>query len=198
MTEGKRPTLCVIAGPNGSGKTSATNQLLANEWAEGALYINPDNIAQEQFGDWNSTEAVLQAAKLATELRYKCLQEKKDFVFETVFSSEEKLEFLKQAHDEGFFIRFFYVCTNSPEINILRIAQRYLNGGHEVPMSKVISRYYKSIENASIAIDFVDRAYIYDNSIENKIPQLLCRTMEGKIVKQYVESIPDWAKQLLP
>ncbi len=40
MTEGKRPTLCVIAGPNGSGKTSATNQLLANEWAEGALYIN--------------------------------------------------------------------------------------------------------------------------------------------------------------
>ena len=197
MSNSKRPTLCVVAGPNGAGKTSTTIQLLANEWTEDALYINPDNIAQEQFGDWNSTEAVLQAAKLATELRYRCLKDRKDFVFETVFSSEEKLDFLKKAHDEGFFIRFFFVCTNSPEINILRIAKRYLNGGHEVPMSKVFSRYYKSIENASVAVEFVDRAYVYDNSIEDHTPQLLYRTVNGKIEKQYVSSIPEWARQLV-
>lgn len=197
MNDIKRPTLCVVAGPNGSGKTSTTLQLLANEWAEDSLYINPDNIAQEQFGNWNSDKAVMEAAKVATELRYKCLSEKKDFVFETVFSSDEKLDFLKKAHQEGFFIRFFFVCTNSPEINILRIAKRYLNGGHEVPMSKVFSRYYKSIENASLAVEFVDRAYIYDNSIEDHIPQLLYRTMNGKIVKRYTESVPEWAKQII-
>ena len=45
----KRPTLCIVAGPNGSGKTSATIQLLHNEWAENSIYINPDNIAQEQM-----------------------------------------------------------------------------------------------------------------------------------------------------
>ena len=50
----KNPTLCIVAGPNGSGKTSTTVQLLHNEWAENSLYINPDNIAQEQYGDWNS------------------------------------------------------------------------------------------------------------------------------------------------
>lgn len=197
MNDIKRPTLCVVAGPNGSGKTSTTLQLLANEWAEDSLYINPDNIAQEQFGNWNSDKAVMEAAKVATELRYKCLSEKKDFVFETVFSSDEKLDFLRKAHQEGFFIRFFFVCTNSPEINILRIAKRYLNGGHEVPMSKVFSRYYKSIENASLAVEFVDRAYIYDNSIEDHIPQLLYRTMNGKIVKRYTESVPEWAKQII-
>lgn len=197
MNDIKRPTLCVVAGPNGSGKTSTTLQLLANEWAEDSLYINPDNIAQEQFGNWNSDKAVMEAAKVATELRYKCLSEKKDFVFETVFSSDEKLDFLRKAHQEGFFIRFFFVCTNSPEINILRIAKRYLNGGHEVPMSKVFSRYYKSIENASLAVEFVDRAYVYDNSIEYHIPQLLYRTMNGKIVKRYTESVPDWAKQII-
>lgn len=49
----RKPTLCVVAGPNGSGKTSTTIQLLSNEWSEGSLYINPDNIAQELFGDWN-------------------------------------------------------------------------------------------------------------------------------------------------
>jgi predicted ABC-type ATPase len=54
---GRRATLCVVAGPNGSGKTTTTNQLLNNEWAADSLYDNPDNIAQETFGDWNSPEA---------------------------------------------------------------------------------------------------------------------------------------------
>lgn len=193
----RKPTLCVVAGPNGSGKTSTTIQLLSNEWSEGSLYINPDNIAQEQFGDWNSPDAVLKAAQYSTKLRYKCLEEQRDFVFETVFSSDEKLEFLRKAHEAGFFIRFFFVCTESPEINVARITKRFLEGGHEVPISKIISRYYKSLLNALKAISFVDRAYIYDNSIEDHLPRLLFRTTEGKVFKQYPEDIPEWAKQLV-
>ena len=197
MTSKRLPTLCVVAGPNGSGKTSTTVQLLANEWSEGSLYINPDNIAQEQFGDWNSPEAVLKAAKYATDLRYKCLNEKRDFVFETVFSSEEKLDFLRKAHEFGFFIRLFYVCTSNPMINVSRITKRYLEGGHEVPISKIISRYYKSYVNATKAISFVDRAYIYDNSVEDQLPQLLFRMTEGKVFKQYTDNIPEWAQPLM-
>lgn len=197
MSEYTKPTLCVVAGPNGSGKTSTTIQLLANEWAEDSIYINPDNIAQEKFGDWNSTEAVVKAAQAATEMRYECLKNRQNFVFETVFSSAEKLEFLKQVHAAGFFIRFFYVCTDSPEINIMRIAKRYLNGGHEVPISKVFSRYYKSLDYANQAIAFVDRAYVYDNSVDGRLPQLLYRTAEGEIVKRYVDIIPRWAMQLI-
>ncbi len=197
MTSKRLPTICVVAGPNGSGKTSTTVQLLANEWSEGSLYINPDNIAQEQFGDWNSPEAVLKAARYATDLRYKCLNEKRDFVFETVFSSDEKLEFLRKAHESGFFIRFFFVCTSNPKINVSRITKRYLEGGHEVPISKIISRYFKSLENACEAIEFVDRAYIYDNSVEDHIPQLLFRMTEGKVFKQYTDDIPKWAIPLM-
>ena len=197
MDSTHKPTLCVVAGPNGSGKTSTTVQLLANEWAEGSLYINPDNIAQEQFGDWNSPEAVLKAARYATDLRYKCLNEKRDFVFETVFSSDEKLEFLRRAHESGFFIRFFFVCTSNPKINVSRITKRYLEGGHEVPISKIISRYYKSYVNATKAISFVDRSYIYDNSVEDHLPQLLFRMTEGKVFKQYTDDIPEWAQPLM-
>ena len=197
MNSTHKPTLCVVAGPNGSGKTSTTVQLLANEWSEGSLYINPDNIAQEQFGDWNSPEAVLKAARYATDLRYKCLNEKRDFVFETVFSSDEKLDFLRKAHESGFFIRFFFVCTSNPKINVSRITKRYLEGGHEVPISKIISRYYKSYVNATKAISFVDRAYIYDNSVEDHLPQLLFRMTEGKVFKQYTDDIPEWAQPLM-
>lgn len=197
MTTERRPTLCIVAGPNGSGKTTTTVQLLASEWSADSLYINPDNIAQEVFGDWNSPEAVMKAARLATEKRYECLEQKKDFVFETVFSSNEKLEFVRKAKEAGFFIRLFFVCTKDPEINVSRIVKRYLNGGHEVPISKIISRYYKSITNAKLAIALVDRAYIYDNSVENELPQLLYRTTDGKIFKQYTSELPEWAQALV-
>ena len=193
----RRPTLCVVAGPNGSGKTTTTTQLLNNEWAADSLYINPDNIAQEMFGDWNSPEAVLKAAGKATQMRYECLEQGRDFVFETVFSSPEKLEFLKKAKEAGFFIRFFYVCTSDPSINVARITQRYLNGGHEVPISKVISRYYKSLLNAEEAIAFVDRAYVYDNSIDDQLPRLLYRTIDGELFKRYTEEIPNWAQTMI-
>lgn len=193
----RRPTLCIVAGPNGSGKTTTTVQLLSNEWAADSLYINPDNIAQETFGDWNSPEAVFKAAKLATDKRYECLEQKRDFVFETVFSSDEKLNFVRKAKEAGFFIRFFFVCTSDPTINVNRIAKRYINGGHEVPISKIISRYYKSLTNAMLAIPFVDRAYIYDNSIEDELPKLLYRTSDGRLFKQYTVDIPDWAKSLI-
>jgi predicted ABC-type ATPase len=196
MTD-KKPTLCVVAGPNGSGKTTTTIQLLNDEWAADSIYINPDNIAQEIFGDWNSHEAVLKAAAQATRMRYECLEHKQNFVFETVFSSSEKLEFLQRAKSTGFFIRLFYVCTSDPTINVARITQRYLNGGHEVPISKVINRYYKSLINAAKAISFVDRAYIYDNSIDNQLPRLLFRTSDGQIIKQYTDDIPEWAQTLI-
>ena len=192
-----RPVLCVVAGPNGSGKTSTTEKLLANEWTADSLYINPDNIAQEECGDWNSQDAVLKAAQKATQLRYDCLENRRSFVFETVFSSQEKLDFLLKAKEMGFFIRFFYVCTENPEINILRITQRYLNGGHEVPISKVISRYYKSLALAAQAISFVDRAYIYDNSRNNELPRLQYRTSNGILCKKYVDEIANWALPLV-
>ncbi len=193
----RRPTLCVVAGPNGSGRTTTTIQLLNNEWAADSLYINPDNIAQETFGDWNSPEAVLKAAEEATRLRYECLEQGRDFVFETVFSSAEKVEFLHKAKETGFFIRLFYVCTSDPAINVSRIVQRYINGGHEVPISKIISRYYKSLVNAAEAISFVDWTYVYDNSVDNQLPRLLYRTNDGKLFKQYVDDIPEWASTIL-
>lgn len=191
--EDRRPTLCIVAGPNGSGKTTTTRCLLRHQWGEGSLYINPDDIAQQRFGDWNSPTAVLKAAEYATTLRYECLEKKADFVFETVFSSEEKIEFVKKAKERGFFIRIFFVCTDDPKLNVLRIANRFILGGHEVPISKIVSRYYKSIDNITKAIPLADRVYVYDNTAEGKMPTLLFRIADGKIQKQYQDAIPTWA-----
>lgn len=70
MSIERRPTLCIVARPNGSGKTTTTMQLLESEWSADSLYINPDNIAQQTFGDWNSPEAVMKAARLAVNFPF--------------------------------------------------------------------------------------------------------------------------------
>jgi predicted ABC-type ATPase len=190
-----KPVLIVIAGPNGSGKTSVTSQILKHEWVEKCIYINPDNIAQEKFGDWNSKEAVLKAAKLSTELRENCLKNGESFIFETVFSLIDKVDFLQKAKDVGFFIRLFFVSTDSPTINASRIAQRVMEGGHDVPISKIIDRYYKSINNACLAAPFVDRLYVYDNSKNLAPARLLFRCENGKLKKVY-SKVNDWAESI--
>lgn len=197
-TMSKKPVLCIVAGPNGSGKTTTTEQLLKNEWGADSFYINPDNIAKEKFGDWNSADAVLKAAHEATRLRYECLDKGVDFVFETVFSSGEKMDFLRKAKEAGFFIRIFYVCTESPLINLNRIAQRYLNGGHEVPISKTISRYFGSLKNLKEAIKIANMVYLYDNSVDNSAPRLILRTSDGIIARQYTDNLPEWVKAVMP
>lgn len=160
-----KPELIVIAGPNGSGKTSITQKFLHHEWSEGTVYINPDQIAKDVFGDWNSKEAVLKAANYCAELREKCLRERRSFVFETVFSAQDKIDFLIKAKESGFFIRLFFISTSHPSINASRIANRVMEGGHDVPISKIISRYQKSIQNCKAIAPFVDRLYVYDLSL---------------------------------
>ncbi|GHT44144.1 ATPase AAA [Bacteroidia bacterium] len=192
----KKPELIIIAGPNGSGKTSITGKILKHEWIEGCVYINPDNIARDLFGDWNSPESVREAACYAAEQREKCLSNQEGLIFETVLSAPDKLEFVKRAYELGYFIRLFFVGTDHPSINASRVANRVLEGGHDVPISKIVNRYAKSIANCCQIVSIVDRMYVYDNSIDNAFPKLLFRTVNGEVKKIYTD-INSWAQQIL-
>lgn len=197
VRENHKPVLIVIAGPNGSGKTTITSKILRHEWLEDAVYINPDQVAQDKFGDWNSPEAVMQAAQYCEQQRERCLQDGKSLIFETVLSSDGKVDFIRRAKQMGYFIRLFFVSTSHPSINAARIAQRVMEGGHDVPITKVISRYYKSILNCKRCAILADRVYIYDNSIDDVDARLLFRMTDGQLFKQYTDDIPEWAKTLI-
>lgn len=193
-----RPVLIVIAGPNGSGKTSVTSKILHHEWLEDSEYINPDNVARDIFGNWNNRDAVLNAANYCNDWRERCLAEHKSHIFETVMSAPDKVDYIIRAKEAGFFIRLFFVSTVSPTINAKRVAQRVLDGGHDVPIPKIISRYDKSIANCKIVSEVVDRLYVYDNSIEDAEARLLFRLNNGDLTKQYIDDLPDWALTILP
>lgn len=116
-----KPTLIVIAGPNGSGKTSITTQILKHEWIKGCFYINPDQIAQEEFGDWNNSKNVFKAAKLAEERRLNCISNMESLIFETVFSASDKIDFLALEKNKDYFIRLFFVGTNHLQLMLIEL-----------------------------------------------------------------------------
>ena len=97
-------------------------------------------------------------------MREKALEEKADFTFETVLSTDRNLTLLKKAKQKGYFIRCIYVLTASPDINIARIKVREASGGHGVPEDKVRSRYEKALALIPELVEVCDILHIYDNT----------------------------------
>ena len=113
-------------------------------------------------------------------------------------SAEDKIDFIIRAKEAGFFIRVFFISTSHPSINASRIARRVMEGGHDVPIPKIVSRYNKSIENCKTVAPIVDRLYVYDNSVDGQDAKIQFRLTNGELAKVYVEEVPEWAQIILP
>ena len=136
------------------------------------------------------------ASSIVDFLREHLLKQKISFTFETVMSHASKIEFLKQAQASGFKTYLYYVATISPEINISRVAYRVNTGGHFVPHDKIIERYYRSLELLINAIDYSDRAYIFDNSTSSaKGSVFLAEITQAQTLALKADRVPWWFKR---
>ncbi len=196
MSVQEKPRLIIVADPNRAGKTSITERLLMHQWMSGCVYINPDLIARDEFGDWNCQDSVIKAAQRAEAIREDCLRRGMNFAFETVLSTKEKIDFIERAVDAGFFVRLFFIGTDDPSINAKRVALRVMEGGHDVPIRKIIQRHARSLANCSVAARIVHRTYVYDNSVEDAPARLLFRASEGRLFKTY-GLINPWAREVM-
>ena len=143
----------VFAGPNGSGKSTITQSLPHH-----GAYVNADDIkAENGLSD-------LSAAQKAEALREKLLSRREDFSFETVLSTERNLFLMNRAKKAGYRVNCVYVLTNNPAINVARVKDRVVNGGHDVPEEKIKSRYYRALSLVPQVNQLCDVLLIYDNS----------------------------------
>ena len=131
----------IIAGPNGSGKSTLAGQLnLA------VKFINADMYERDFFAHIEDREARERMAAVAVAQEIKDYLARGDsFAFETVFSTSHIPQFLSQAKSQGYTVAVHFIATDNTKINISRIARRVVEGGHDVPMQKVIDRYGKSL-----------------------------------------------------
>jgi predicted ABC-type ATPase len=185
-----RPTLGIVAGPNGSGKTSFYEQFLRRQFPR---WVNADVIGQILTGVAESNRD-LAAARLAEEQRARLIAERVTFAFETVFSRTSYwIDFLTQAKEAGYRLELFFLCTADPVMNAARVKTRMGRGGHAVPLNKVVERYPGSIRTALEAKTTVDGLWLYDNTEWGRTP-LLLGWWEEQQAKYTAESIPRWAE----
>lgn len=135
------------------------------------------------------------ASVCADFIRKKLLEYKKSFTFETVMSSYDKIELLKVSKSLGYRNYLYYISTSDPSINISRVKNRVAFKGHDVPEDKIISRYYRSLGFLKEAVKLSDRAYIFDNSSEEKT--WICEITNGSDVDFKVDEIPSWVEEYL-
>ncbi len=132
---------------------------------------------------------------IADFIRQNLAIQRKSFTFETVMSSHDKIDFLKNTKQIGYRNYLYFVATNDPLINISRVKYRVANGGHPVPEDKIISRYYRSLELLIEAIKYTDRAYIFDNSLDQQF--LLAEITNAKDIELKSTEVPAWFEKYI-
>ena len=137
------------------------------------------------------TEPNSYIASVASSLiRDQLIASRISFTFETVMSSEDKIEVLRASRAAGFKNYLYYIATDDPDINVQRVHNRVESGGHTVPEDKIRQRYHRSLDLLINAIKLADRAFIFDNSGNENI-WLAEVTPEGEIEPK-AEELPDW------
>jgi predicted ABC-type ATPase len=118
----------VVAGPAGSGKTSA---FPGSQF--GCDYFNADDVAAQLNGGSYIGISLSLRAKVGP-ICEKFIQDHiaggKDFATETTLRSTIAYEQMKQAHKAGFVVRFRYVCVDALATSVERVANRADLGGH--------------------------------------------------------------------
>jgi predicted ABC-type ATPase len=132
------------------------------------------------------------ASVAADFIRHKLLETGTSFTFETVMSSPDKVAFLQKAQRRGYRTYLYYVATEDPIINILRVQRRVSLGGHPVPEDKIIARYGRSLDLLVDAIRHTNRAYIFDNSTHQQI--WTAEITDGEFLEMKTNRMPAWFK----
>ncbi|MCX6366837.1 MAG: zeta toxin family protein, partial [Armatimonadetes bacterium] len=169
------PRLLIFAGPNGSGKSTLTTPAMLGhfgitdkvETTGQRLYINADEIAvylAENFPEMSQAEREQNAFHRARWLRLNYRFMKQSFAFETVFSHPSTLLDMQLCKSAGFEVIMIFVTTRNPEINVERVAGRYLAGGHDVPVERIRSRYQRTMALLPRILEEANRWFVYDNS----------------------------------
>ncbi|MDH3976303.1 MAG: zeta toxin family protein [Deltaproteobacteria bacterium] len=190
MTDSKR--LWVLAGGNGSGKTTFYENFLA---PGGIKLVNADVIAGI-INPNNQEKASYEAANIAGEIRKDLIKQGVSFCFETVFSHPSKVDFLAKAKSFGYEIILVYIHLETSILNEARVYQRVKSGGHSVPVAKIHSRIPGTMKNVSLALPLSDEARLLDNSSKDNPFRQVAIVRRGNC-KWLINPPPVWAKKII-
>lgn len=159
----KKKNLYIIAGCNGAGKTTASFTILP-EILDCKEFVNADEIARG-LSPFQPEEVSFEAGRLMLNRIDELLKEEINFAFETTLSTRSFKERIVTAQSKGYEVSLLFFWLNNPELAIERVANRVIEGGHNIPKDVIIRRYERGIINLfDIYMPLVDEYRIFDNS----------------------------------
>ena len=138
--------MLIIAGPNGSGKTTFVSEYLRD--SEVSVYISADAIAERLVSKPEDMDSVkIQAGRLFIQEIQGLIEAEKDFVVEVTLAGKGFARTISQLKRAGYTVVIVFIFLKSAETSVARVRNRVQAGGHHVPTEDVVRRFYRSKHN---------------------------------------------------
>jgi predicted ABC-type ATPase len=162
----KKPKLYVIAGPNGSGKTTFAEKFLPH-YAGCFEFVNADLIAKG-LSPFGPSKVAIKAGKLLLDQIADFSKKKVDFAFETTLAGKGYANMFKQMKHDGYELHLFFLWLPDVKLALARVADRVRKGGHDIPERDVKRRFIRGIWNLfHIYRGLFDTWTVFNNSTTN-------------------------------
>jgi len=140
-----KPNVYVIAGPNGSGKTTFAKEYLP-KFAKCLEFLNADLIAAGLSPFAPERENVRAGRILLTRIR-ELTQAGIDFGFETTLAGRNHAKQLYRMKSLGYRIVLIFLWLPDANLAVNRVASRVLQGGHNIPEVDIRRRFDSGLRN---------------------------------------------------
>lgn len=165
------PTIYLIAGANGVGKTTFAREFLPKE-VNCLRFMNADEVARGLSPFAPEAAGIRAGRVLIGEIRA-ALKGRETFGWESTLSGRSHVLLLGEARNNGYQIELHYLSVPLPSVCIERVGRRVREGGHHVPDAAVRRRFYRSLVNlVEIYLPLVDRWTIWDATRTKPVPLL--------------------------
>lgn len=155
--------IIIIAGPNGAGKTTFAREFLPNE-AGCPVFVNADLIAAG-LAPFAPHTAAVQAGRLMLQALARHFAAGESFASETTLSGRGYVPHIQAWQAAGYVVKLIFLTLDSPEEAIARVAQRVLQGGHDIPEATIRRRFAAGLHNFEhLYAPLVDAWALYDNA----------------------------------
>ena len=173
-----QPKLHIIAGPNGSGKTTFVYKFLP-EYVRCLNFVNADLISLG-LSPFSPEAVALRSGKIMLDQIHTLSERRLDFGFETTLAGKTYVNLLKKLKNAGYEVNLFFLWLRNVELAIERVAERVRKGGHDVPENVVRRRYDRGIFNLfHVYRDLLDTWTLFDNSTES--PRIMAYEDHGEL-----------------